>query len=289
MIRLNPFVLFIYFVSAAGISMFSMNPVIQIISLTGALSFFFLRNIGKKTGMHISLFLIALLVIVVNPLFQHNGATVLFVLNSNPVTAEACFYGLISALMLLATLYWFRSFSELMTSDKILYLFGRISPKLALLLSMAMRYIPLFGAQLKKTAQTQRVMGNFKEDNALDRIKGYMRVFSVTVTWALETGILTADSMEARGYGENKRSSFAIFRFYRKDAWFLIAICALFLISVYGIAKEAVAFQYYPTIQVHEPTFLSNLVYGAYAVLAFLPTAVEAGEKIKWKYLQSKI
>ncbi|MBQ3489629.1 MAG: cobalt transport protein [Clostridia bacterium] len=289
MTHLNPIVLFFYFAAAAGISMFSMNPVIQIFSLAGALSFFFLRNAGKRTGMHLPLFLLALLAALLNPLFQHNGATVLFVLNGNPVTKEACIYGAVTALMLLATLYWFRSFSELMTSDKILYLFGRISPKIALLLSMAMRYIPLFGAQLKKTAQTQKAMGYFKEDNAMDRIRGYMRVFSVTVTWALESGIVTADSMEARGYGEGKRSSFAVFRFYRKDGFYLMLIGALFLISVYGLATEAVAFQYYPTFGAQAPSFISTLTYIAYIMLAFLPTAAEAGEKIKWKYLQSKI
>ena len=289
MTQLNPFVLLCYFAAVAGISMFSMNPIIQIVSLAGAMSFFFVRNAGKKTGMHLPLFLTALLVAVLNPLFQHNGATVLFVLNGNPVTKEACIYGAVAALMLLATLYWFRSFSELMTSDKILYLFGRISPKLALLLSMAMRYIPLFGLQLKKTAQAQKVMGYFKEDNMIDRVRGYMRVFSVTVTWALETGIVTADSMEARGYGEGKRSSFAIFRFYRKDGFCHALIVVLFLIAVYGIATEAVAFQYYPTVLGHEQTLISILTYGAYTILAFLPTAAEAGEKIKWKYLQSKI
>ena len=289
MTHLNPFVLLCYFAAAAGISMFSMNPLIQIFSLAGALSFFFVRNAGKKTGMHFFLFLTALAVAVLNPLFQHNGATVLVVLNGNPVTKEACIYGAVAALMLLATLYWFRSFSELMTSDKILYLFGRISPKLALLLSMAMRYIPLFGLQLKKTAQAQKAMGYFKEDNMLDRIRGYMRVFSVTVTWALETGIVTADSMEARGYGEGKRSSFAIFRFYRKDGLYLALIGILFSIAVYGIVTEAVAFQYYPTVLGHEQTLISIFAYGAYGMLAFLPTAAEAGEKIKWKYLQSKI
>ena len=116
-----------------------------------------------------------------------------------------------------------------------------------------------------------------------------MRVFSVTVTWALETGILTADSMEARGYGEGKRSSFAIFRFYRKDGYALAVIAVLFLITVYGIATESVAFQYYPTVLSHEQTLTSILTYGAYMTLVFLPTAAEAGEKIKWKYLQSKI
>ena len=123
----------------------------------------------------------------------------------------------------------------------------------------------------------------------LDRIRGSIRVFSVTVTWALETGILTADSMEARGYGMGKRSAFAVFRFYRKDGLYLALIGILFSIAVYGIATEAVAFQYYPFILRHEQTLISILAYGAYGILAFLPTAAEAGEKIKWKYLQSKI
>ncbi|MBR7162258.1 MAG: hypothetical protein IKD07_07570 [Clostridia bacterium] len=101
MTQLNPFVLLCYFAAAAGISMFSMNPVIQALSLLGALSFFFVRNAGKKTGMHLPLCLMALLAALLNPLFTHNGATVLFILNGNPVTAEACFYGAITAIMLL--------------------------------------------------------------------------------------------------------------------------------------------------------------------------------------------
>ena len=56
MTHLNPFVLLCYFAAVAGISMFSMNPIIQIVSLAGAMSFFFVRNAGKKTGMHLPLF-----------------------------------------------------------------------------------------------------------------------------------------------------------------------------------------------------------------------------------------
>lgn len=286
---MNPIVEFIYFAAVAGIAMFCMNPILLICSALGALLFFCIRNIGKRKQRHAVFFLLAFAVFLINPLFQHNGATVLFVLNDNPVTLEAVVYGGISAVMLLATLYWFRSFSEVMTSDKLLYLFGRISPKLALILSMAMRYIPLFSAQMKKTSEAQKAMGLIKEDSIPDRIRGGASVFSVMVTWALENGITTADSMEARGYGIGKRSAFAIFRFHKKDALALAVIVLLFAVTLLGIALDAAAFVYYPTIEMHEMRPLSYLTYGAYAALSFLPTLFDVGERIKWKYLQSKI
>ena len=285
---MNPIVEFLYFAAVAGVSMFCMNPVILILSALGAVSFFAVRNCGKgkKHGAYIAL---ALAVFAINPLFQHNGATVLFVLNGNPVTLEALLYGASAGIMLLATLYWFRNVSEIMTSDKILYIFGRVSAKLALILSMAMRYIPLFSAQMKRTAEAQKALGLAGGESVPDRVRGGAQVFSAMITWALENGITTADSMEARGYGVGRRSSFAIFRFHKSDAAALGAIALLFGLTLGGMLTNLLSFSYYPYIEMHEMTALSWLCYIAYALLSFLPTLKYTGEKIKWKYLQSKI
>ena len=51
-------------------------------------------------------------------------------------------YGLASAALLSATLLWFTCYNTVMTSDKFIYLFGRVIPALSLVLSMTMRFVP---------------------------------------------------------------------------------------------------------------------------------------------------
>ena len=285
--RFNPIVVFMYFALTSGIAMLCMNPIMQTIALVGAALLFLIRRAGRRGG-HLPMLAFALLACVINPIFSHNGATVLFFVNGNPFTLEAVIYGAVCGVMLLAMLYWFRSFSALMTSDKILYLLGRISPKIALTVSMALRYVPLFSAQMRKTAQAQRAMGAIRADDSLSRIRGGARVFSVTLTWALENGIVTADAMEARGYGEGRRTSFAIYRFHRRDAALTAVILLLGGGIYYGVFGGFAAYQYYPIVTVRQDT-AALLTYGAYALLTALPSTIDAGEIIRWKYLQSKI
>ncbi len=285
----NPISVAVYFLTVSGIAMFCMNPILLSVSLTGAILFFLLRN-GRKHGKsHFIWLLIFLITALINPLVSHNGVTVLFVLNDSPITLEAILYGLAASGMVIAVLYWFRSFTQMMTSDKLLYLFGKLSPKLALVLSMGLRYVSLFGKQVRKINDTQTALGLYKEDNIIDRIGGGLRVFSVMVTWSLENGIVTADSMSARGYGTGKRSHFSIFRFRRSDLGLLIITLILGALTCVAIGVGALDFTFYPSLKMADPTGMSFLGYISYCILVLLPIIMEAEEKIKWKYLKSKI
>ncbi len=283
----NPIAVFLYFLMAAGIVMFQMNPVMIALSLLGALFFLFAAERGKR--LLVWLFILFLGAMILNPLFYHNGKTVLFVLNDNPITLEAVIYGAVSGAMLAAVMLWFSHFSSMMTADKLLYLFGSFSPKLSLMLSMTLRYIPLFAVQTKKVNDAQKGMGLYKEDNIIDRFRGGIRIFSVMVTWALENGIVTADSMTARGYGTEKRTFFKIFRFTPADGIFLALTLFFAGITIIGMAMGAVAVRYYPDFEMQKGTILTYVSYISYAVLVMMPTFLEMGVRIKWKCLQSKI
>lgn len=285
----NPISVFFCIMGVASVGMFCMDPLLLFLSLTGAGALFFARN-GKAGLRECAWYpLLFLIMAIGNPLFSHKGVTVLFVLNDNPITLESVVYGLAMGTMVVGTLWWFRSFSQIMTSDKLLYLFGAASPKLALILSMTMRYIPLFRAQAEKTNRAQKALGLYKEDNIPDRLKGGLRVFSVMVTWALENGVITADSMTARGYGVGKRSQFAIFRFRRSDAILLAVSLALTALTFTGMGMGAVGFGFYPGLQAVKTTPLGVLVYFAYGVLSLLPAILELSEAWRWKSLQSAI
>ena len=284
----NPIVLFIYFIAAAGISMFCMHPVILAVSLAGAALFCFLLTGRGTLRSHLCLLGLFLFMAMLNPLFYHNGVTVLFMLNHNPVTLEALLYGISASTMVLAVIYWSRSFTYMMTEDKLLYLFGTVSPKLALILSMALRYMPLFGSQAKKVNQAQRALGLYREDNFMDTLRGGIRIFSIMTTWALETGIVTADSMTARGYGTGRRSSFLLYRFRVRDVVMLCVIAVLTALTLVGMGNGALRITFYPAIDMPEKSPLMILACLAYGLLVFLPSLLTIGGELTWKYWQSK-
>ncbi len=285
--KLNPVAVTVYFLLVSGIVMFCMDPVIIGISLLGAIAFYLLQNGLAGGKRHMYMLFLFLVMALINPLVSHRGVTVLLVMNNNPVTLEALYYGMAAAGMIVVVMYWFMLFSQIMTSDKLLYVFGGISPKLALLLSMTLRYVPLLGKQARKVTQAQKALGLYKEDNIVDSFRGGMRVFSVMVTWTLENGIITADSMTARGYGIGKRSRFSLFRWSKADAAFLITCAALFVCAVYGVSARE--FVFYPSVTATPLTSRIAIGYAAYALLALLPSIIKGKETIKWRLLISRM
>ena len=285
----NPIAAFLWLIAAAGIAMFCMNPVLLAVSVCGAVMYFLLRNPDSRPKDHAFYFVLFILSAVANPIFSHNGATVLFVVNHNPITLEAFFYGLALGGMILAALYWFRSFQQVMTSDKLLYVFGSALPKLTLILSIALRYIPLLRQQARQVRDSQKALGLFRDENMIDRLRGEIRIFSVLVSWALENGVITADSMAGRGYGVGRRTRFALFRFRLRDGILCLACIILSVVTIWGAASGALACSFYPRFYLPAPDALGAAAYTAYALLAFMPALLELEERIRWKSLKSKI
>lgn len=283
----NPIAVAIWFLCAAGIAMFSMNPIILTASFSGAVLFLLIKNRNSKPGFHIFALLLFIVMTAVNPLFNHNGGTVLFIMNDLPVTLEALIFGAFASLMIVSVIYHFRNFSDIMTEDKLLYIFGGLSPGLSLTLSMALRYIPLMTRQIKKTENSQKALGLYKEDNIIDKIRGRLSIFGIIVTWSLENGIITADSMTARGYGTGKRSRYSLFRRKKRDILLVILTAVLFALTVFGLQDTSC--EYYPFFKLSELTLKSLTAYISYGILLLIPIFIEIKEAIKWKYLKSKI
>ena len=284
---LNPIAVSVYFLLITVISMFTMDVFLILISFFGALTYFFSKNGLKNPKSHLFPLLLFAVTALINPFVSHNGATVLFVLNNNPITLESAIYGLAMAFMLTGVLYWFRLFSEIMTSDKLIYVFGALSPKIALLLSLSLRYAPYFAQQVRKVKAAQTALGLYKEDNIIDRVKGGMRIFSVMVTWVLENGIITADSMTARGYGIGRRSRFSIVSWKAWDVSLLALSGLLSIASVFLLRNNVFSFYPYFALPILNAKSISGYI--LYFLLSLLPTIIHAKEAAKWRFLQSKI
>jgi ABC-type uncharacterized transport system permease subunit len=105
--RINPVAAAIYFLAAAGIAMFSMDPVLLVLSFLGAAGLLGLLGGLRPLSSHLWALGLFAVSAVINPLTYHNGQTVLLVVSHNPITLEACIYGMTAAGMIISVLYWF--------------------------------------------------------------------------------------------------------------------------------------------------------------------------------------
>ena len=287
--NMNPAAVTVHLMLTACITIFCMEPVLLGISLLCAIGFFVMRNGSKHAGFHICAIGMPVLFALLNPLWNQHGTTVLFFINQRAYTAEALFYGAVTGIRLAAVLYWFRSFSDLMTSEKLFYLFRYLSPKLALVFSMAVRNLTLFRQQMRKIRLSQRAVGLYREGHLIDDIRGELRIFSILLTWALENGIITANSMSARGYGIGKRSSFTQFRWHTGDCILAAVSVLLGGAVIAGIASGITDWQFYPVCSPAAYRLPLIAVMAAYTLLAVLPLIHEGKETWTWKRLRSEI
>lgn len=286
----HPAVLLFYFLNVIVIAMFTAHPVLLALVLLGGVLFCGLLETRRQFFNNLSFYIpLFLLLAVTNPLFSHNGSTPLFFLNGNAVTLEAVLYGINIAAVLVGVLYWCKCYSVIMTSDKFTYLFGKAIPKLSLVLSMALRFIPLFKTQIKRVSATQKAMGLYTGKGIVDKLRGSLRVFSVMVTWSLENAVETGDAMKARGYGLHGRSRFSLFRFTARDAVLLGSTLVLTSVVLVGMALGFVQFQFYPKMSSIDISTLALSTYIAFGVLCMLPFIIEIKENVKWKYFVSRI
>lgn len=284
----HPIVLFLFFAAVISMAMFFMHPVYLCLTLflAVALNFFMKRgSFFKEWKLYVPLFFI---MAIINPLISHNGELVLFYLNGNAVTVESIVYGMAIAVMLIAVMLWFSCYNEVMTSDKFLYLFSKLSPAFALTISISMRLVPRFTHQLTQIARAQKTIGmDYRTGKLMHRIKCIARILSVLITWALDNAIDTADSMKARGYGIGKRSTFSVFVFERRDMQLLVLIVLLVVVNVGAVLYGATTFYFYPTFSSLELNGMSLLFYCSYFTLLAIPLVVEVKESLKWRSLKS--
>lgn len=288
----HPIVSFIYFVFVIGCAMFMMHPVFLIISCLGGWGYYFYLK-GRKavvTSLWL-MFPVFFLSAVLNPLLNHQGVTILFYMwTGNPFTLESVIYGLASGVMLVSVLNWFSCYQSVMTSDKFIYLFGKIIPAISLILSMVLRFVPKYKHQIQKVSQAQQCIGRDVSDGSLlARAKHGMKILSIMTTWALENSVETADSMRSRGYGLRGRTNYTIYRFDTRDRGMLAGIVLCGSVVIAAVLLREIEVLYFPVFQLSSGTGKSMAAYLGYGILCFLPLAVNLAEDVKWRYLRSTI
>lgn len=288
----HPLVNFLYFTLVLVFSMVLRHPLAQGVSLLCA-CIYAVQAEGQRAVLFCLKWClpIFLLTALFNPAFSHEGVTILLYLpTGNPLTLESILYGVSAGVLLVTVMVWFMNSSRVITSDKFIYLFGRVIPALSLVLSMTLRFIPKFKSQLAAVVEAQRSIGrDISQGSLLRRMKLAVSVLSIMITWALENAMDTADSMKGRGYGLPGRTAFSIYRLDDRDksALAFLLLCAFCLVM--GTAASAFSFRYYPGIRAGARTPLALSFQLVYTALCAMPILLNAFEERKWKSIHSKM
>lgn len=288
----HPLVNFLFFALVLGFSMALRHPLAQIISLVCACAYAVQIDGRKAVGFCLKFCLPMLLVAAIfNPAFSHEGVTILLYFpTGNPLTLESILYGLSAGAMLATVMLWFLSFNRVMTSDKFIYLFGRIIPAMSLVLSMTLRFIPKFKTQMDAVVDSQKSIGrDISQDSLWQRTKIAVTVLSIMVTWSLENAIETADSMKSRGYGLKGRTAFSIYRFDERDkmALLFLGFCGVYLFC--GTMASAFGFRYFPNIRAVSLNWVTLSFQFVYCILCMMPVAINGEEERAWKAMHSNM
>lgn len=280
---LHPAVSMCYFVCVIGLTLACPHVVTVLLSLLGS-TLFNLALRGRKAFGRTMRFVLPmfLLVCIGNPLVNHRGVTMLCLLFNQWITLEAIVYGVVTACSLAAIILWFGCYQEVMTSDKFLYLFGKIAPATALLITSALRFIPQMqqnAAQIKES----RAMLQDNSPRLFQKLAHAVQNLSALLGMSMENAVQTADSMKARGFGARRRTTFHLFRFDARDARTLALILMLSGICVVARCYGHGYMEYYPRITSLTMGPSSMTMFILFAALMLLPSILEAKEAVVWR------
>ena len=288
----HPFVCFLYFMLVLVLGVISMHPVCLCISFICSLIYYiYLKGIMNFRNNLKYMLPVLIITAIINPLFNHEGMTILFYLkNGNPVTLESIYYGIAASAMMAGAINWFSCYNQLMTTDKLMCIFSRAIPAFSLIISMTMRFVPRFKAQIKKVSQTQRCIGrDAKNGTLLQKARHGMTIISIMITWSFENAIDTADSMKSRGYGLPGRSSYSIYRLDKRDRAAIAVILMLGAYVVAGLTRGGISWYYFPTTAGRINGGYTKSIYIAYFSLCMIPMIINWKDDLKWNALKSRI
>lgn len=288
----HPLINFAFFIGAIVCGMVLMHPLFLSCSLV--LSSLYYMTIRGRDGAKFLLRMFGMFVLLsgINPFFNGYGGTVLFTyLGGRIYTLEALYYGMALAAMAVSVLIWFSCYNTVMTSDKFLYLFGRMIPSISLILTMVLRLVPDYQKKISQVSGARKCVGKSVDTGSRkERVTDGMTILSALTSWALEGAIITADSMRSRGYGCGKRTSFSLYRFDTRDRVLCIIMLVLLGIVVLCGARGGAAASYTPGF------FAAAITNGwtaagaaAYFLFLAIPAAVNIMEDMIWHILRSGI
>lgn len=209
--------------------------------------------------------------------YHHFGVTVLrhnFIGNS--MTLESLVYGVVLGVVIAGVMIWMSCVYAIFSADKVVYLFGRINPRLSLFLAILLRMVPRMKREAKRIHRAQQGIGRGAgQGNLFRRLRNCLRIFSILVTWTIESLMTASESMQSRGSSLRGRTAYSIYRFDNRDRAFVVTLFACLTVTLMAVLLRQTDMVYDPRILWSPATPMSWLFYGSYAALCLMSLSLE--------------
>lgn len=289
--RCHPAVNLLYFSAVIfGMAAFQ-HPVFLVISFLCACAYSVRRNHGKAAAFDLCMLPFAAAFALYYSSYNHFGVTVLqqnFI--GNNMTLEALVYGGVLGFSAAGILIWMSCVHSVFSTDKVVYLFGRVSPRLSLFLAILLRMVPRIKKEAKRINMAQQGIGRgVGQGNLWQRLKNCVRIFSMLVTWTIESLATASDSMRSRGSSLRGRTAFSIYRFDNRDRAYVVFMFACITVTLMAVILKQTDMVYDPRIILTPVTPMSFLFYTGYAVLCLMPLGLELWTEYRFKKAREAI
>lgn len=278
----HPILLTCYFGMILLLTILTLHPISLILSFLAGIGYRLLSGGYQQLKILLWMTPLFVFIILINPLFVHQGETVLYSFFGRPITLQAIVYGICNALLLATATLWIACCMQVITPERLRYLLGKHFPSLALLFGMLFRFLPLFQRKAEEMKMAQYGIGHMQpHGGCFRRGKEKARLLTTLVPWSLEQSAHTATVLSARGYRTFGRTNYRSYSFTKTDALFLTIILICGGIGVLGLIAGG-RVEFYPTFSFgwNGPFEIALIAQG---VLLLLPFAEWVWEEIRWK------
>ena len=284
--KCHPAVNFIYFATViAGMIVFQ-HPIFLLISFVCAFAYSIKRNGWKALVLNVILIPCVVAFAFYYSSYNHFGVTVLHQnMIGNNMTLESLVYGFVLGLVIAGVLIWFSCVYSVFTTDKVVYLFGKVSPRLSLFLSIILRMVPRIKKEAKKINTAQRGIGRgASQGNIFQRLRNSIRILSMLITWTIDSLTLVSESMRSRGSSLRGRKAFSIYRFDNRDRAYVITLFTCLTLIIMGVLLKQTDILYDPRIRMNPITSMSWFFYAGYGIFCLMPMGLELWTEYRfWK------
>lgn len=281
----HPAVNFIFFAAAIYGTVSFKHPVFLAIAYACAFAYSVKRCGRRAIIFNLCLLPLILAFALYYSSYHHFGVTVLkknFI--GNNITLESFVYGLVIGLRFATLCMWLEAMFRVVSSDKVVYLFGKVSPLLSLFLTILLRLIPRIGNEARRINLAQKGIGRgSNQGNIFQRLVNCLRIFSMLITWMISALALESDSMRSRGSLLRGRTAFSIYRFDNRDRAFVIGLFFCITLTIMGIILGATDMWYNPRILWNHLDGLEILAAIGYLVLCLMPMGLELWAEYRFR------
>lgn len=283
--KCHPAVNFIYFAGVIAGTIAFQHPVFLAISFLCAFAYSIKRNGWKALVFNLVLLPLVAAFALYYSSYTHFGVTVLEQnMIGNNMTLESLVYGFVLGSVVVGTLMWFSCVYSVFTTDKVVYLFGKVSPRLSLFLAIALRMVPRIKKEAKKINTAQKGIGRgVSQGNFFQRLRNCIRIFSMLITWTIESLTTASESMRSRGSSLRGRKAFSIYRFDNRDRAYVVGNFACLTVIFMAVMLKQTDIIYDPRIIMMPVTTMSYVFYAGYAVFCLMPLGLELWTEYRFK------